>query len=208
MKRIMIAMVAVTALVGAAASVTAQGEGEGFPDVPPDHSRAIDIAQAVELGGYGGYPDGTFRPDQNITPKQMATVIQRIYEREDGTTMTRGEFASFIIGGGGRLWNNPANLHVTGDRAVALDVEPQVSGLYDIDVDGEGTGVITVSLHGQEERRVGAEALTFGDDPVDYHIQKILRLEAGGLYLLEIDSKRGTRWTARVTLRAAYADDS
>ncbi len=63
------------------------------------HSREQDIHYAVEQGWFQGYPDGSFRPDQDITPAQIATLVGRILP--DGST--RAEMASFLRGGQARI---------------------------------------------------------------------------------------------------------
>lgn len=79
--------------VGAAgAALAAHGP---FDDVPDDHSHAADIDVAVTRGWFTGYGDGTFKPDRNITPGQIAKVIERAYP--DG--LTRGETATLLRAG-------------------------------------------------------------------------------------------------------------
>ena len=94
MKRIM-AVAAVALVIGGGVGVMATSH---FTDVPSDHPNRADIGTVAGWGGYSGYPDGTFRPDRRITAEQMATVLGRVFP--DG--MTRGEFASFMVGGKAR----------------------------------------------------------------------------------------------------------
>ena len=94
MKRIMAAAVAAL-VIGGGIGVMATSH---FTDVPSDHPNRADIGTVAGWGGYSGYPDGTFRPDRRITAEQMATVLGRVFP--DG--MTRGEFASFMVGGKAR----------------------------------------------------------------------------------------------------------
>ena len=95
MKRIMAAAVAAL-VIGGGIGVMATSH---FTDVPSDHPNRADIGTVAGWGGYSGYPDGTFRPDRRITAEQMATVLGRVFP--DG--MTRGEFASFMVGGKARM---------------------------------------------------------------------------------------------------------
>lgn len=59
------AVAAVAALAGAGGALALAG---GFTDIADNHPRADEIARAVEEGWVYGYDDGTFRPDQRITP--------------------------------------------------------------------------------------------------------------------------------------------
>ena len=88
----------------ATATVTAQGSR--FPDVGPDDPHYEDIAWASDpaRGYFGGFADGTFRPDRDITPEQMAKVLSRLPDRP----MARAEFASLIVGGLQRMRDRAA----------------------------------------------------------------------------------------------------
>ena len=37
--------------------------------------------QGVELGWLNGYPDGNFRPEDIVSPNQVATIIAREYPK-------------------------------------------------------------------------------------------------------------------------------
>ena len=49
----------------------------GFSDVPATHWAARYVAFAVEQGIIVGHPDGTFRPDDNVTGTQFAAMLLR-----------------------------------------------------------------------------------------------------------------------------------
>ncbi len=49
-----------------------------FPDVPPNHRAAALVGLQARRGLFSGYPDGTFRGDQAVTPGEFALVCQRI----------------------------------------------------------------------------------------------------------------------------------
>jgi probable HAF family extracellular repeat protein len=61
----------------------AQGRGalwlppEVFPDVPRSHPFADEIAWAADRGVADGYPDGTYRPDLEVTRQAMAAFLYR-----------------------------------------------------------------------------------------------------------------------------------
>ena len=49
----------------------------GFKDVDPNRYYAEAVIWAREKGVVKGYPDGTFRPDENITREQLAAILCR-----------------------------------------------------------------------------------------------------------------------------------
>ncbi len=49
-----------------------------FPDVPADHWAYPAISAAVSRGWVTGYPDGTFRPDQNMTRVEAAALLGQV----------------------------------------------------------------------------------------------------------------------------------
>jgi len=53
------------------------GRELGFNDVSTKHWAAPYIAKAVELGVVKGYPDGTFKPNGNITRAEGVTILAR-----------------------------------------------------------------------------------------------------------------------------------
>ena len=95
MKRRTAAAAVAALMLTATATVLAQGSR--FPDVGPDNPHYADMewASSPVRGYFGGFADGTFRPDRDITPEQMAKVLSRLPDRP----MTRAGFASFIVGG-------------------------------------------------------------------------------------------------------------
>lgn len=60
-----------------AAGGTASGAESVFPDVADHWSKAY-VARAVELGLFGGYEDGVFRPDAAMSRAQLVTVLYRM----------------------------------------------------------------------------------------------------------------------------------
>ena len=61
-------------LLGADESITAR-LSDTYSDMKDDHWAAWAIKYASDLGLFVGYPDGTFKPDQNITRAEFATVV-------------------------------------------------------------------------------------------------------------------------------------
>ncbi|WP_071393448.1 C40 family peptidase [Bacillus tuaregi] len=58
-----------------------------FSDVPSSNRFAKDIAVIKELGIIDGFPDGTFRPNDNMTRAQMAVIVERAFNLK-GKTFT------------------------------------------------------------------------------------------------------------------------
>lgn len=59
----------------------AEYEEGTFLDVDGDEWFADAIAAAKELGILGGYPDGTVRPNNNITRAETCAIVNRVLER-------------------------------------------------------------------------------------------------------------------------------
>jgi len=56
-----------------------------FSDVATTNRFAKDIAVIKELGIISGFPDGTFRPDDNMTRAQMAVIVERAFNLQEKT---------------------------------------------------------------------------------------------------------------------------
>ncbi|MHB0981493.1 MAG: S-layer homology domain-containing protein, partial [Thermoleophilia bacterium] len=65
------AVVALVLLVGAAGTFAAVM----FSDVPASHPFSADIERLAGLNIIAGFPDGTFKPDSQVTRQQFAKMI-------------------------------------------------------------------------------------------------------------------------------------
>ena len=83
--------IAVAAAVLLAVPVFAQIQFSDVPDNDP-HRRDIDAVAGERW--FVGYRDGTYKPDQEISPSEMTRVLNRAFEG-----LTRAEFASFMVAG-------------------------------------------------------------------------------------------------------------
>ena len=83
--------IAVAAAVLLAVPVFAQIQFSDVPDNDP-HRRDIDAVAGERW--FVGYRDGTYKPDQEISPSEMTRVLTRAFEG-----LTRAEFASFMVAG-------------------------------------------------------------------------------------------------------------
>jgi len=52
-----------------------------FKDVPDSYWASSAIERAVKENLMGGYPDGTFKPDQPLTRAEMAVILSRLLDR-------------------------------------------------------------------------------------------------------------------------------
>lgn len=68
-----------------AAGIPYQGMAAYFIDVDPRGEMSPYIAALVEVGAAGGFPDGTFRPKNNIKRGHAAKIVQIAFELEAGT---------------------------------------------------------------------------------------------------------------------------
>ncbi|QKS72388.1 S-layer homology domain-containing protein [Paenalkalicoccus suaedae] len=60
-----------------ALNLPAGSQQASFSDVPRTHGLSDGIYRAAGASLVGGYPNGTFRPEQNITREEMAVMIDR-----------------------------------------------------------------------------------------------------------------------------------
>jgi len=56
-----------------------------FPDVPSNHWAVGMINSAYAKGWVTGYPDGTFRPDEQITRAEVVSIVNKMLSREIGS---------------------------------------------------------------------------------------------------------------------------
>lgn len=64
-----------------------------FPDVDNTHWAAKEIAELSEKGVIVGYPDGTFKPDDNVTRAEFATMAIKALGQEHTTVAQPINFA-------------------------------------------------------------------------------------------------------------------
>ena len=67
----------------------------GFDDVGKDYWSGDAIAWAVQNGVVGGYGDGTFRPDDNLTREQMAVILRNYAYRMGWDISATGDLSKF-----------------------------------------------------------------------------------------------------------------
>ncbi|NJP11201.1 MAG: S-layer homology domain-containing protein [Leptolyngbyaceae cyanobacterium RU_5_1] len=62
---------------------TVPGSAIAFSDVPKDYWAYPFISQLSALGIIGGFPDGTFKPNQPVTRAEFAVQIQKAFTKPD-----------------------------------------------------------------------------------------------------------------------------
>lgn len=99
-----------------------------FSDVRDDDPRLGDITYVASQNWFRGYPDGSFRPDRQITEDQLARVIRRAHPG-----LTRGDAAVFLRGGMERL-------REAGIAPIATTTRPVATTAPIADTGGPGAG--------------------------------------------------------------------
>ena len=62
---------------------TTAPQTDSFTDVPETHWAYDNIMRITELGGFNGYEDGTFKPDNQITHEEFLTVVMKLTYKGD-----------------------------------------------------------------------------------------------------------------------------
>lgn len=71
------------------ATMNGSQDGPTFSDVPETHPYYSEIEWAAENGVTNGYPDGTFKPDDDVSRGEMAVFLERANKVPIGTEPTR-----------------------------------------------------------------------------------------------------------------------
>jgi hypothetical protein len=124
---------AILAAVVSLASVAGAGVSQSFSDVPPGHSFFNEVEQVAAACIAQGYPDGTYRPDNNVNRGAMAAFLSRTggrigySEQEGGPSPSVGApvantMSPWTTIASGSIHLPPGNC----DRAVKLDAHATV----------------------------------------------------------------------------------
>ena len=122
MKKRFAAVFAATAVLG----VTTAFAANPFSDVTPNDWAYQSVAQLAAAGVINGYPDGTFKGQNNITRYEMAQMVAKAMANESRANAEQqaminrlaNEFADELNNLGVRvsnLENKVGNVKVTGD---------------------------------------------------------------------------------------------
>ncbi len=69
-----------------------------FPDVSADHWAASQIDELSDKGVIVGYPDGTFKPDDNVTRAEFASMAIRALGQQNASVAQPVEFSDIDSG--------------------------------------------------------------------------------------------------------------
>ena len=131
-----------------------------FSDVPDSHPYARSIGEIGYLGIVGGYEDGTFRPDNNITRAEVVTIINRMLSRKPtgnagGTVFSDTEShwakdqivmaANPATVGETEIWKIDGNVTLGNYKLLEGDVtlDEQIVHLYDVAQEGNDFATIS-----------------------------------------------------------------
>ena len=104
MKRILSLTLALTMCLGLALPARA---AEGFSDLEGHYARTAVKAWS-ERGVLEGYPDGTFRPDGQVTRAELAVVLDRVMGYQNMAENTYTDMSD-------KAWYAPSILHLTAE---------------------------------------------------------------------------------------------
>ena len=137
MKKQFAAIFAATAVLG----VTTAFAANPFSDVTPDSWAYQSVSQLASTGIINGYPDGTFKGQNNITRYEMAQMVAKAMANQDRANAEQqaminrlaDEFASELNNLGVRvaaLENKVGNVKVTGDVRLRYKGSENNDGQY------------------------------------------------------------------------------
>ena len=139
-----LAVLAATAVLG----VTSAFAANPFSDVTPQDWAYQAVAQLASQGIVNGYPDGTFKGQNNITRYEMAQMVAKALVRQDRVDAEQNaiinrlanEFSAELNNLGVRvatLENKVGNFKFTGDARIRYQGSHTVENAYVNDEDSE-----------------------------------------------------------------------
>lgn len=175
MKKQFAAIFAATAVLG----VTTAFAANPFSDVTPDSWAYQSVSQLASTGIINGYPDGTFKGQNNITRYEMAQMVAKAMANQDRANAEQqaminrlaDEFASELNNLGVRvaaLENKVGNVKVTGDVRLRYRGSED-KGLFKkdskskFDMRGRVQFNATVNEDTQAVVRLSSDNIEFGD---------------------------------------------
>ena len=171
-----LAVLAATAVLG----VTSAFAANPFSDVTPQDWAYQAVAQLASQGIVNGYPDGTFKGQQNITRYEMAQMVAKALVRQDRVDAEQNaiinrlanEFSAELNNLGVRvstLENKVGNFKFTGDARVRYQGSNTVENAYVNDItfgDAEEADVDAADAADVADVDVNDESLAVDEDNV------------------------------------------
>jgi hypothetical protein len=162
-----------------------------FSDVPESHVFYDYITGMCELGITTGYPDGTFRPSQNVTRGQMSAFIMRTI---DNVVKPKGPIPNFE---GEVCWL----AQKTEDEQGPTNEQPRIvrsrinyiNGTYIITTIMEVAGYDPLISNGIAEV-VGDKIITTANESFDYSPWRISGISRS---VIDKNTLNGTAWVIR-----------
>ena len=148
-----LAVLAATAVLG----VTSAFAANPFSDVTPQDWAYQAVAQLASQGIVNGYPDGTFKGQQNITRYEMAQMVAKALVRQDRVDAEQNaiinrlanEFSAELNNLGVRvatLENKVGNFKFTGDARLKYAGHDAVRTTYVVEKDKADKKVLTEKM--------------------------------------------------------------
>ncbi len=95
--KLFLGFVACTALLNFSIQQANAQQTKIFPDVPLDHWAAAQIKELSQKGIIVGYPDGTFKPDNNVTRAEFASMAIWALGQEHTTVAQPVNFTDITV---------------------------------------------------------------------------------------------------------------
>jgi hypothetical protein len=109
-----------------------------FSDVPASHWAFALIDNAAENGWLGGYPDGTFKPQNMITRAEAVTAINKMLNRELSEADIPSDVPVYTDLNASH-WAYAALIEATYDWLKAADADTDADASDDADAEAEAT---------------------------------------------------------------------
>ncbi|MCC5952647.1 MAG: S-layer homology domain-containing protein [Acidimicrobiia bacterium] len=204
-----------------------------FSDVGPLHPFRLEIEWLADQGIGQGFPDGTFRPGNNITRQAVAAFLYRATDQwvvvaNDGSIRTSRDTQRWVVrrSPGGPQLNAVASNHLGVWVAVGFEgtILRSTDGinwasvssgttqiLWDIAHDGNGTMVAVGGGNGTVRRSTNTTTWSAVSTPTDLTLlgvahDRLGRWLAVGSTGVAITSTDGTSWFSRTTNSPATLD--
>jgi len=175
MKKQFAAIFAATAVLG----VTTAFAANPFSDVTPDSWAYQAVSQLAAAGIVNGYPDGTFKGQNNITRYEMAQMIAKAMANQDRANAEQqaminrlaDEFSNELNNLGvrvGRLEDRVGNVKVTGDARIRYQGSED-KGVYKTNskslTDGRARVQFNAKINDKTDAvvRMTTDSIEFGD---------------------------------------------
>ena len=213
-----LAVLAATAVLG----VTSAFAANPFSDVTPQDWAYQAVAQLAAQGVVNGYPDGTFKGQNNITRYEMAQMVAKALVRQDRVDAEQNaiinrlanEFSAELNNLGVRvatLENKVGNFKFTGDariryqgshtveNAYVNDIELGEADAADVDANDEPLAVGEENVQGVTSKRskIDYRARVQFEATVNDNTKAVIRLATG-------DKEFGTAGNPATTLDRIY----